>query len=95
MKHLRRFFLPWTAADSFPSQEEFLSWLRKKQRRLENLRIVFLVLAAAVLIAGYVLDRYAILLLTVVPLTAVLLLSLALSRTEQLTGGQTEPTAKE
>lgn len=97
MDFLRKCFLPWTAGRCFPHEEAFLSWLQRKHRRLNDVRAVFLLLAAAALIAGYALDRYLIMVLAVAPLAVVLLLSLAIAQTEIVLNSQnkTEPTAKE
>ena len=84
----QKHFLPWTAADRFENGEAFQAWLRKKHKLFTDLRMLLLVPAAVFLIAGYVLDRRPLMVLTVVPLILVLLLSAALDKTEGAMDGQ-------
>lgn len=97
MDAVRKLFLPWTAEACFPDQPTFLTWLQKRNRRWGDLRAIFLLLAGLVLIAGYALDRYFIMVLTTAPLAVVLLLSLAMAQMDRLLDGQnkSEPTTKE
>ena len=90
---LQKHFLPWTAADRFETHEAFQAWLRKKHRLFTDLRMLLLVPAAFFLIAGYVLDRRSLMILTVAPLLLVLLLSAALDKTEGAMDGQNNSTS--
>ncbi|MGN0979345.1 MAG: hypothetical protein ACI4PT_03345 [Candidatus Avoscillospira sp.] len=93
----RKFFLPWTAADCFETEDQFQVWLRKRYKGFTDARAVFLVLAAVCLLTGYFSGRRPIMLLTVLPLALVLLLTMALSKTEALMDGynNTETSEKE
>ena len=82
MNALKKAWMPWTAADQFPTEDAFRRFLQKRQKRFDDLRLVSLVLAAAFLIAGYVLELRPIMLLTVLPLAATLLLTVAISKIE-------------
>ena len=84
----RKLFLPWTASQCFDSSDAFLSWLAGCQTRFYNWRMICLLPAMICLLAGYVLDRRPIMLLTVIPLMLVLLLSVALDRIEKVLNGQ-------
>jgi hypothetical protein len=84
MNALKKAWMPWTAADQFPSEEAFRQFLAKRLKRFDDLRVIALVLAAAFLIVGYVVDLRPIMLLTVLPLTATLLLTVAIGKTEAL-----------
>ena len=90
----QKHFLPWTAADRFETDEDFQTWLRKKHKLFTDLRMLFLVPAAIFLIAGYVLDRRPLMILTVAPLLLVLLLSAALEKTEGALDGQNNSNSK-
>ena len=90
MNNLRKAWMPWTAGDQFPDQETFQQWLNKRLKRFDDLRILALVLAAATLLAGYILDRRPIMLVTILPLAAVLLLTILIHKTEAVR----EPTEK-
>ena len=68
----RKHFLPWAAGDCFDTEEAFRSWLQKKHRLFTNLRMIFIVIAALPLIAGYVLDLRPVMLITIAPLLIVL-----------------------
>ncbi len=83
MEKLRKAWMPWTAAALFPSEEAFGKWLQQRLRRFGDLRMVLLILATALLLGGYVLDRRPVMLLCIVPLLLMLPLSLAISKTEQ------------
>jgi len=85
---IRKHILPWTAAACFKTDEAFYSWLQKKHRFYTNLRMIFLVLAAACLLPGYLLEQRPIMLLTAVPLALVLLVSMALEQIEKRLDGQ-------
>ena len=85
---LRKLFLPWTASQCFDSEDAFLSWLAGCQTRFYNWRMVCLLPAMLFLLAGYILDRRPIMLLTVIPLFLVLLLSIGLDRIEKTLNGQ-------
>ena len=85
---LRKLFLPWTASQGFDSEDAFLSWLAGCQTRFYNWRMVCLLPAMLFLLAGYILDRRPIMLLTVIPLFLVLLLSIGLDRIEKTLNGQ-------
>lgn len=76
----RKYYLPWTARAQFSSEEDFQAWLQKRLKRFSDLRMGALVLAAAALIIGYVLDSRPLMLLTIAPLAAVLLLSCAMEK---------------
>lgn len=91
---LRKFFLPWTAADCFETEAQFQTWLRKRYKGFTDARAVFLVLAAVCLMTGYFLDHRPIMLLTVLPLALVLLSTMALSRTEALMDGYKNETSE-
>ena len=82
MNNLRKYWTPWTAADRFSSGEEFQQWLQKRLKRFDDLRILSLILAAGCLLAGYIFDMRPVMLLTIVPLTATLLLTAAMGKTE-------------
>ena len=88
MDWIRKTFLPWTAEASFASREDYHRRLTKMHRLWDNLRIICLLLAALALIVGYVLDRYSVMVLTVLPLVLVLLLSLAITKIEAALDGQ-------
>ena len=83
MEKLRKAWMPWTAAALFPSEEAFGQWLQKRLKRFEDLRTLFLIVATALLLGGYVLDRRPVMLLCIVPLLLMLPLSLAVSKTER------------
>ena len=84
----RKHFFPWTLSDQFKTQEEFQDFLKVTQKQLINHRIFWLIPAAVCLLIGYCLDLRLIMILTVLPLTVVLLLSIALDRTEAAMNGQ-------
>ena len=84
----RKLFLPWTAADCFPSEDAFFAWLRTCSKRFNDLRMICLFPAAGCLLAGYILDYRPVMLLTILPLVLVLLLSLAMDRIDRALGGQ-------
>ena len=94
---IRKYFLPWTAADCFETEPQYQDWLGKRYRNYTDARAVFLVLAAVCLLTGYFLDHRPIMLLAILPLALVLLSTMALSRTEAVMDGQnnTEPSEKE
>lgn len=83
MKHLRKAWLPWTAADDFPNQETFDQWLEHRTKRFHDLRLMFLAIATILLLVGYVLDRRPVMLMSVLPLALVLGLSLLIGKTEE------------
>ena len=84
----RKHLLPWTAEDCFETQDLFQAWLQQKLQAFSNLRMICLVLAAASLIVGYVLEQRPIMLLTILPLVLMLLATLALDAMEKRRGGQ-------
>lgn len=84
----RKHVLPWTAADAFDNDELFQQWLRRKHKAFTDCRIVFVLLASACLLGGYVLEQRPLMLLTIVPLVLMLLISTALDRTEAAMDGQ-------
>lgn len=67
MRKLQKAWMPWTAADQFPSEAEFQTHLKQRLHVFDVLRKVMLVLASVCLIAGYVVDRRPIMLVTVFP----------------------------
>ena len=83
MEKLRKAWMPWTAAALFSSEESFGQWLQKRLKRFGDLRAVLLVLATALLLGGYVLNRRPLMLGCILPLVMMLPLSLAIIRTEQ------------
>lgn len=86
----KKWYLPWLAADLFETEALYQQWLRKRHKHFTGLRMVFLVIAAFLLLAGYILDRRPFMLASIAPLLLVLLLTLALDRTEALLGSDTE-----
>lgn len=86
----KKWYLPWLAADLFETEALYQQWLRKRHKRFTDLRMVFLIIAAFLLLAGYILDRRPFMLASIAPLLLVLLLTLALDRTEALLGSDTE-----
>ncbi len=92
---LRKAFLPWTAGACFPSEEEYQAWLQRFCRVLTDLRAWMLAAAAVCLLAGYFLDRRPLMLLCIAPLVLVLLLSMALGRTEAVLENRNEENKKE
>lgn len=85
---LRMWLTPWTAGAWFDDEVAFRQFLARRFRLLERLRMALLVLAAACLLAGMVLDRRPVMLLTTVPLVLVLAVSMAMGRIEAATDGQ-------
>lgn len=83
MKHLRKAWLPWTAADQFPDREAFNLWLERRLKLFGDLRLLLLAAAAALLVVGYVLDRRPVMLASVLPLALVLGVSVLIGRTEE------------
>ena len=79
---------PWLAEACFETEAAFRSWLGRRQTILTNVRILCLVIAVIPLLAGYVLDRHSIMLLTILPLALVLLTTVQLERIEQAVHGQ-------
>lgn len=92
---IRKFLLPWTAADCFDSEALFQAWLRQHCKRFADVRAILLVLAAICLMAGYFLNRRPMMLLTILPLALVLLLSMAIGRIETILDGQADSKANE
>ena len=84
MEKLRKAWMPWKAADQFSKEESWTQWLQQRLKVFGDLRMLFLVLATGLLIVGYVLDRRPVMLLAVLPLAVVLLLSLAIGKTEEI-----------
>lgn len=78
----RKYYLPWTVEDRFDREDAYQAWLQKRLKRFSDLRIFALILAAAALVLGYVLDQRPIMLVTIAPLILVLLLSHAIEKTE-------------
>lgn len=83
MDKLRKVWLPWTAMDQFASEEEYSLWLSRRLKVFGDLRMILLVLATALLLVGYVLNKRPVMLATVAPLALVLLLSIAIGKTEE------------
>ncbi len=83
---VRKLFLPWTAGDCFDSDDAFDAFLRRRHRQFTNARMVFVILAAVLLIAGYFIDRRPVMLAAIAPLLAVLGASMALDRIEAILG---------
>lgn len=79
----RKWFLPWTAQEQFESAQQFQAWLKRQHKRFTDLRMVLLVLAAAALLAGYVLDSRPVMLVTIAPLALLLLATMALDQLEK------------
>lgn len=93
----RKYFVPWTAAGCFETEDRFQDWLRRRYKGFTDLRAVFLVLAVVCLLTGYIFARRPIMLLTILPLALVLLCTMALGKIEALMDGQnnTETSEKE
>lgn len=91
MEKLRKLWLPWAAAAQFSSEEEYAAWLSRRLKVFGDIRMLLLVLAAGLLIVGYVLDQRPVMLLTVLPLVLVLLLSLAVGKTETALNQMNKP----
>lgn len=83
MERLRKIWLPWTAADRFDSTDAFDQWLNSRLKVFVDLRMILLVAATGLLIVGYVVDLRPVMLLSVLPLALVLVLTLAVSKTEE------------
>ncbi len=90
MEKLRKIWMPWTAAALFPSEEVFQKWLKRRLKVFGDIRMVLLILATALLLGGYVLDRRPVILLCMVPLLLMLPLSLAITKTERAITQETE-----
>ena len=84
----RNLFLPWTIPNQFETPEQFQDFLRLRQKQLTNHRIFWLFPSALCLLIGYCMDLRPILVLTVLPLSIVLLLSISLERIEAAMNGQ-------
>lgn len=87
----RKLFLPWTLAAQFETEAAFHAWLQICSTRYNNLRMICLIPAAICLLTGYVMDLRPIMLLTILPLTLVLLLSVAMDRIDRVLDGQNKP----
>ena len=83
MEQLRKAWMPWKTENHFPSQEAWDQWLQRRLKVFGDLRMVFLVLATALLLVGYVIDCRPVMLISVLPLGLVLLLTLAVGKTEE------------
>lgn len=83
MEFLKKAWLPWTAADQFDSEEAFTHWLSRRLKVFGDLRMVLLVIATGLLIVGYVVDSRPVMLLAVLPLALVLLVTMAIGKTEE------------
>ena len=83
MEGLRKTWLPWTAAEQFGSDEAFAQWLDRRLKVFGDLRMLLLVAATGLLIVGYVMELRPVMLLSVLPLAPVLVLTLAISKTEE------------
>lgn len=81
-----KYFLPWTAASLFDTEEQFHDWLRRRCKWFTDVRIIFLLLAVVCLLIGYFLDRRPIMLLTIAPLALVLLLTMGIGKMEAVLG---------
>ena len=83
MEHLRKAWLPWTAADRFDSESAFDQWLGCRLKVFGDLRMILLVAATGLLIVGYVLELRPVMLLSVLPLALMVGLTLAIGKTEE------------
>lgn len=79
----RKHVLPWTAGDAFESEVAFQAFLKKKYKLFTDLRMIFIVIAAVPLIAGYVMDLRPLMLVTIVPLLIVLAASAGMDQIEK------------
>ncbi len=79
---LRKIFLPWTARGQFPTEEAFQMFLRRHHKVTYTLRMIPLLPAAVLLMGGYLKNSRPLMLWTIVPLLAVLLLTVILTKTE-------------
>ena len=79
----RKHVLPWTAGDAFESEAAFQAFLKKKYKLFTDLRMIFIVIAAVPLIAGYVMDLRPLMLVTIVPLLIVLAASAGMDQIEK------------
>jgi len=87
----RKHFLPWTAGDTFDSEEAFQAFLKKKQKLCTDLRIIFVLIAAAPLIVGYIMDLRPLMLVTIAPLLVVLAATAGLDQIEKRLPQPEEP----
>ena len=83
MERLRKAWLPWTAADRFDSESVFGQWLSRRLKVFGDLRMILLVMATGLLIVGYVVELRPGMLLSVLPLALGLVVTLAISKTEE------------
>ena len=84
MENFREAWMPWTAADRFASEEAFGQWLQRRLKMFGDLRMILLILATGLLIVGYVLEKRPVMLVCVLPLALVLVLTLAIGKTEEV-----------
>lgn len=84
----RKLFLPWTLASQFETEAAFHTWLQACSTRYNTLRMICLIPAAICLLTGYVMDLRPIMLWTILPLTLVLLLSVAMDQIDKTLDGQ-------
>ena len=80
----RKHILPWTARDCFESEAQFTAWLQKKHKLFSDLRIIFVLIAAVPLIAGYIMDLQPLMLVAIAPLLVILAASAGLDQIEKL-----------
>lgn len=79
---LRKWFTPWAASDLFPEETAYAQFLSRRHGQAQSWRVLWLIVAAACLLLGVVLDQRPIQLLTAVPLLLVLACSVAMERME-------------
>jgi hypothetical protein len=53
----RKLFTPWKAEDCFEGHDEYCRFLAARDKRLANVRIVFLIAAAILMMLGYALSK--------------------------------------
>ena len=79
----RKVFLPWTIPEAFDSDDAYRACLQKREKQFQNLRMLFLVLAAICLIAGYAFNNRPVMVSSVLPLALVIPLTMALEQLEK------------
>jgi len=93
MKQLRKAWMPWTAADQFSAEEDYIRCLNRRLKVFGDLRMVLLVAATGLLVVGYVLSIRPVMLLAMLPLALMLPLTLAVSKTEEVLNRTNNPQA--
>ena len=81
MDGFRKAWMPWKAADRFSDTAAYHQWLKQRLKVFGDVRVVSLAAAAVLLLTGYVLELRPVMLATILPLAAVLLLSLIMEKT--------------